>query len=651
MNKIGITSLSIRNFKGIKSLTFEPDGNNVSVYGTNGTGKTTIFDAVTYLLFGKDSLNSAIFEIKPIGDYEGDTEVAAVFSGQKTIELKKVYQEKWVKRRGSADREYTGNTTNHFIDCVPVKKKEFDAEVADICRTDLFFLLTNPRHFNEVVKWEDRRAMLLDVCGDITVEDVIASDKELADLPGILGNLDIEKYKKIVKARLPEINREIEKIPVRIDEAKRAISDMRSEKTVKGVLVFAESKKEGLEEKLSQIVNGGEVAIKRKEIAEIEKKSIDLANADLKKRNKTMEAYREKKSAIDQDFSKAVAMHNHGSEVRLSLLADKAKLEKKIEAGQQTVEALRKKWFAENEREQTESMDDTHCPACGQSLPPEQVEQARQKDREKFNLNKAEALENINRLGKVAKEEVAGYQAQLEAMEKRLAEVDAELETLLQAKETAEAAIKNIEPAPEFEPNPEIAALTETRKEIEAAIKALIDGNQGDIDKVKAELDAVKEEIRLLNKELTEVENAESSKTRIADLKKEERTLAAEYEKLEGHMNLMERFTRAKVSMLTNQINSKFSVVEWKLYEEQLNGGLSECCVAMINGVPYASLNSAGKIWAGAEIINVLQKNHGIHPFTFFDNCESVVSLPDMECQIIKLYVSEADEEMRIVQK
>src|SRR5690606_19351687 len=136
------------------------------------------------------------------------------------------YREKWTKKRGSADKTLTGHTTDHFVNGVPVKKNEYDAVVAEIADEQRFRLLTDPTYFNEHMHWQDRRALLLEVCGDVSDDDVIASEPELKDLPDILGGRSLDGHRKIVLARRKEINEELDRIPVRIDEVRRGLPDL-----------------------------------------------------------------------------------------------------------------------------------------------------------------------------------------------------------------------------------------------------------------------------------------------------------------------------------------------------------------------------------------------------------------------------------------
>ena len=100
--------------------------------------------------------------------------------------------------------------------------------------------------------------------------------------------------------------------------------------------------------------------------------------------------------------------------------------------------------------------------------------------------------------------------------------------------------------------------------------------------------------------------------------------------------------------MLENTINANFKMVEFKLFNELINGGIEETCEATVNGVPYASVNNAGKINAGLDIINALQKIYEVSAPIFIDNAEAVVDFLNNDAQLIKLYVSAEDKKLRI---
>ena len=60
-----LKSLHMENFKGIKSLDVN-FSNKTRIKGQNAVGKTTIFDAFTWLLFNKNSAGEEKFNVRPL---------------------------------------------------------------------------------------------------------------------------------------------------------------------------------------------------------------------------------------------------------------------------------------------------------------------------------------------------------------------------------------------------------------------------------------------------------------------------------------------------------------------------------------------------------------------------------------------------------
>ena len=115
--ELRINKLVLQNFKGIKSLEIDAGGSNLTIYGDNATGKTTVFDAFMWLLFNKDSLGRSDFGIKTqdengnvIHNLEHSVECELAIDNS-ILTLRKVFTEKWTKKRGSADAEFTGHET------------------------------------------------------------------------------------------------------------------------------------------------------------------------------------------------------------------------------------------------------------------------------------------------------------------------------------------------------------------------------------------------------------------------------------------------------------------------------------------------------------------------------------------------------------
>ena len=283
--RIRLIKLRLLNFKGIREFVLDAQGKDVRVYGDNGTGKTTLSDAWHWLLFGKDSKDQANFEIKtldqnnePIHNLEHEVEGVLEIDGKK-LKLRRVFREVWTKKKGSAKETFSGHTTDYFINDVPVKAGEYNDRIAEIVDEKVFKMLTNPAFFNEVLHWEERRNILLEVAGDITDEEVISSDKRLERLAEVLTDRTIKEHRKMIRAQQKQINEELEKIPVRIDEVYKSLPAIDIDQAaVEKNLSELRKQKQEKEKELLRVESGGEVADKEKRLAELETELLKVRN-------------------------------------------------------------------------------------------------------------------------------------------------------------------------------------------------------------------------------------------------------------------------------------------------------------------------------------------------------------------------------------
>jgi len=646
-----LINLKLSNFKGIRRFELRTDGKDVSIMGDNASGKTTIFDSFTWLLFGKDSLNRADFEIKTLGPdgqpehgLEHSVEAVLELEDGQQIALKKVFQEKWQKKRGSATAEFTGHTTDHFVDGVPVQKKEYDARIAEIADENIFRLLTDPRYFNEVLHWQKRRELLLEVCGDVSDAEVIASKKELAKLSDILGNRTIEQHRKVIQARRTEINRELEKIPVRIDEVKLGlpnVDDISNAEELSNDIAKLREELKAKQEELAQAKAGGQVAEKTKELRLIEGQILDLRNKHRQVLDEKVAGKRKELSFVQSEITKTKYDINAKNDIIKSYEAEIASLDTKMDK-------LRSDWREENakvfEFEQSET-----CPTCGQALPQEQLQDARDKALADFNRAKAEKLEAINADGKRLKELKVSTENNLRIVTESLNTAKGYLSDMEQKEAALKAEIDSImQGAQPVESTPEYAQMQERIMKIREDIANMQADSNTAIMAIQKEIDTLADAITALEQAAARLEARKNGEKRIEDLKAEERKLAAEYEELERQIYLTEEFIRTKVQMLEDKINSKFKMARFKLFEVQVNGALAECCETTFNGVPYSSLNNGARLNIGLDIINTLSEHFGFAPPVWLDNAESVTDILPTRGQQIRLIVSAQDKKLRI---
>jgi len=649
VKKLKLMSLQLRNFKGITNFGVTINGGNVNIYGDNGTGKTTLFDGFNWLLFGKDSQNKKDFEIKTLdgagkalSGIEHEVEAVLEYDG-KMITLRKVYAEKWTKKQGSIKPEFTGHTTDHYIDGVPVAKKAYDALISNIVAEDIFKLLTNPGYFNEQLHWQDRRKILIEICGDISDDDVIAADQALANLPAILKGRAIEDHRKIIAAKRAEINKEIEKIPVRIDEAQRGLPNVEGifqREYIESEIASFKKQLQSKQKELVRLETGGEVAKRQRQLSEIESRLLDIQN---KHRSDSGNKLYEKQTELQKLRAQLREIEDDIAGKKRSIESNK----RLIELDTIDCDRLRDEWHKENEKT-FEYSQDPNCPTCGQALPAEQLEGARAKVLVQFNTEKSRRLESIRAQGKQAK-------AIVDELQETNAVIAGKLETLLVNQEDVEdsitalqAEIDAMSAAPGIEENPEYQKVLKQKTAIEDQISALGTQSQGAIRQIKTEIDLINNDIASREKNLATLAQREQGQVRIEELKTQEKDLAAQFERLEGELYLTEQFIRTKVNLLEKKINGKFSFARFKLFNQQVNGGLDECCETTYKGVPYSSLNNAARINIGLDIINSLADHYCFSAPIFIDNAEAVTRLIDTNAQVIQLVVSETDKALRV---
>jgi DNA repair exonuclease SbcCD ATPase subunit len=650
MNKLTLTRLLLKNFKGVRSFVIEMDGQNVKVFGDNATGKTTLFDSFVWLLFDKDSNNKKDFSLKTLSadgkELHGlEHEVEASFEfNDRPLTLRKVFTEKWTKKRGSATSEFTGHTTDYYVDGVPSKLKEYKEKVDSIVQEDIFKLLTSPSYFNEQVKWQDRRKTLLEICGDIAEEEVIASDNSLAALPAILQGRTIENHRKVIAARRAEINKELDKIPVRIDEIQRNLPSLEdlNKQAIESEINRLNGEIDEKQTLINNIRNGNAISAKQKEIQEIEINMLQLkqdhqANSNEKVYSLKAKLQEEKSNAsILQAKIESHKQRKHMNAYTIKELSE-------------TTDRLRDEWQEVNKQVFLHEAD-CECPTCGQSLPEEQVQAAKDKALATFNKNKSDRLENIQKVGKRNKEKLdevkntdVGIDQEIQKIEGQLAEKK-ELVTKLQGQlSRVESTIVDITE------NPEYVAKLQAKEKINAEIRELREAADQSIQSIYGEVAELKAKRDSLQGDLGKFVLEAQSKKRIAELMDQERDLAAEFEKLENELYLTEEFIRTKVHLLEEKINSKFKQARFKLFKQNINGGLEETCETLSNGVPYSSgLNNAAKINVGLDIINTLSDHYDFSAPIFIDNSEAVTKLIDTKAQTVCLVVSEQDKALRV---
>lgn len=641
--QIKISNLKLKNFKGIKNLEINFEGKNANIYGKNATGKTTVFDAFKWLFFDKDSSDRKDFNIKtldennkPIHFLEHEVEAILLIDGV-DMTFKKMLKEKWVTKRGETQQEFSGHETSYWIDEVPVKKKDYEEKINSLVPESLFKLITDPLYFNKQLKWQERREILTNISGNqITDEEILNANEEFKTLQQNLNGRSIEDYNKVVTSKIKDLNKEKEKIPIRIDELTNTLITEHD-------INYEELEKEKANCKVEIQKIDAEMTDIQTRAKENMKKADQLAAAKnelntLKLKLETEHSKQQSEATIKLESEKAILESR-----KRNLAAELEERKQKVENAESSKQELYKKW---DELLNTKLEFDPNsfiCPTCKREYPAEKKEELKGAFINNFNEHKESEKQRINKEGQALnnvieenRNKIEEIQETIQKTEKELLDINTKLEE--NAKEQSNIGPFDVTKLPQYQEK------IKQVEELQTAISKIVQSDTTEISNKKAKL---VDQINEIDKKLNERDTQEKTKARIEELEAEEESISQKVQELEAQQYQIEEFTKTKVELLENAINSNFEIVRFRLFDTQINGGLVECCDTLVNGVPYADVNNAHKILAGLDIIKTLSRFYNTSAPIFIDNRESINSLHTISAQIISLIVT-TDSQLRI---
>lgn len=638
---VKLKKIILKNFKGTKEREIDfTDITNIS--GDNATGKSTIFDAYSWLLWGKDSFNRKDYEIKPYDENNNvihnlESTVEGIFDVDgKDVIFTRVYKEVWTKKRGSNTETFTGNTTDFYINKVPLKKKEYEEKISTIINEDEFNLLSNPKYFNEILDKKERRNILLSLVDDVGTDDVIKANKELEDLD--LANYTIDEIQAMAKSTCKKINDKLKEIPARIDE-------LEATKTTEDFTELEKEKEEvkkkidEIDKELAGLSSVSEKLDSRYDLIAKYKKSIEEIKEGFEsdKKEKAKIYDEEIRNLKQKEIVSKFEIDNGKS--RISDLEElKVYNVKRIKETEETIQQLRKKYLDLYNKKFDGSLN---CPTCGKEFDPSKKEEIIKH----FNLDKSKDLEKCESDADLLKAGLENTKDKNKDLDKQIEELKLKIEKLeVKGKENqeelekVEAKISEINKLELSEEDKEtIKAFEDKIAEIETEIS---DVNKIDTSSILAQKDSYNEKLESINSKLSRQGlNAELDK-KIAQYMANEKELSKEYEEKQRILYLCDEYIKTYTHLVSDKINNLFTYVEFKLFDTQINGGIQETADATYKGVPYGSLNSAAQINAGLDIINSLSKHYDKQIPIFVDNAESINDLAKTESQLITLSVS-----------
>ena len=678
--KVTIKSIHIENFKGIKHLDVN-FSEKTRISGQNAAGKTTIFDAFTWLLFNKNSAGDEKFNVRPLNK-EGtridnvEIKVVSIMDVDgKEVELSKVQKQNWVKKRGTNTVSLQGNPNSYEIDGYPKSEAEFKEYVSGIAQSEeMFKMLTNPQYFSSL-KWKDQRDILMKLVADISDVELA---KEMFDENAYAESL-IEELEKApstddIRAKfqkaLTEWKKKQAEIPVRIDEAEKSKIDVD--------VAEQELAKADLERKIKKIdgkiKNAGNATeeLKREEMQlQFDMSGImQIMNQDLKNRRSEIEAdLCGCKNELDH-FASTISLKEKQISDNAKAITD-ADTERKKLGEQYNAEKAKafdetpylfdgSKWvFDENS---------TVCSLCGQRLPDEKInrlkdgfeerkskaksdaEEKMKTERLKFDNDKNVELKRLINIGTAMKDLISKLTQENSNLQEEIEKLKKQEQDAIAKKESLSKKLSEIPEEADYSQNEEYVRLKARHYEVLAEVEKMnANGEDAAVEALKHEKEELQARLDEVNSTIAKASMNVDIDERIGKLQDEQKEIGQKVADQEQILYLLEEFIRFKLDKVSETINSHFKTVNFKLFEMQLNGGMKDCCECTVNGVPYSTLNSGHRIVAGLDIIRSLSELYDVSVPIFVDNAESLndFNVPDMDAQLILLNVSE-DKQLKV---
>lgn len=645
--EIKFKKIRIRNFRGLVSFDANLEGRSVRIAGANGLGKSSVADAITWVLFGKDSRRRTAFPIDPVDDagriihnLDVSVELEMLIDGQPTT-LRRRRSEKWVQKRGMTTEQLDGHQTTCYIDGRPLPSSDFSSHVDTIVKEELFRALTTPDYFPSLPMDQQYR-LLVKIVGTRTLAEIAAKDEEALKVVDELGQRSLDQYRQGLSYDLQRTRKEQELIPVRLSEVQGFIEQVKA-KGADGKTAQRHAK--GIEEKLRQVTQ------------EIDSMAgvVRAENARYNDQRAYIQQLRQQRAAIEDRIEK----QNREARTLHQSLVCKAKEEmealeerhtaaktmlglheRRLKDLEQQLTDFRSRWEKVERLSFSWNAEEAVCPTCGQPLPQDQADQKRVEAEMRFNERKMQQQDALDEEGK----KLAASKQRLQDLSAAAREEMATAERLMpEARERlSKAEAEPIEQADYHD----AADWQRLSGEIDQRMKELEQTTQAQeppqLAALRTEEQAYRKELRLLEQTIDRSKQIDEYVRREKELQKQRTTLSGDIARMQTRLEAAERLQLMEANDLQKRVNELFPSVRFRLSRELLNGREVGHCELSVDGVPYSGLSTSERINAGLELINALARRYNIVAPIVIDNAEAVNKVAPTLGQQILLEVSPA---------
>lgn len=618
--KIIFNKLILHDFKGIRDYEISFDKDMTNLFAGNGQGKSTIVDALFWLFFGKDAFGASNFKLLPLDD-KGELIPETI----PTVVLDFTHGAK----QNVYSRAKKGSKTNYLINDSKVTATEFKRHVGSVVTEKLFSALLSPVYFGNNYSWQEQRDTIL---GNMKFENTVIEDFEYEDVAEEILKDGIDKTLLKYDNKRKELNKSKEQYIGTRDYLANKLKDADTSITQEELVKQTDLKK--AEIKVAEMTLDSLHPIQ----TEIADKERQLQSEEMNK-SKLVQAKKSELSTLESKVSMELSKQKDeiNSKIRqlnqdISFEVKNLKSKKNNEIASANRE--RNDYLSQYKGKLKELNDVTDvCSLCGSKL--DEFEVSNQK------VVLKGLVDEILLKGKTKAGLIKNLESELckiKEDESKLLEIEtltAELETIeidTDSAETITLLKSEISSAGMVEIGTELKEEIVTLKEKETDIR-----NKVNYDKIQL----FRNELSTLEKQVNEYEFVVKDKLDLDKTIKRLRDIMGEYDDAEDIITAIKEYRIDYAQMIADNLNEKLNRVRIKTFIPQGDDPPKETFEISMDGVPYVSLNSAGKIEAGIELIQLLSNSLEICFPIFIDNKEGIIKDFDIENQLITLSVKD----------
>lgn len=647
MKQIVLKRIKLTNWK-TKNLdvTF---GNNVTkVSAENEVGKSSLQQAWNWLLSAYTSAvypkNHELFDNRV--ELSPETPVASVKAWLEIngleFSIEKTAQAKFSRKRGSNEWvKDASDTYKMFIDEIETSTTDFNGWIEqNICPTDMLVYCLDGSFFSVLAEDDKKKArkVLEQIVGDITINDFTGDYSILAN--DFAKGYTIEQIEERTKHQTKPIKDRMDKIPALIEDKERLVGEFEKNDydSIERQIV---NTKEAIEKIDSDILGLGESI---KPILGERNRILDIINSKAISLQEQKKGYMETFNAFRNELNgkiKGVAqrnliIQNRNEQKKCNYNLDCKNLER-FNAELTSLEEYRKELATRRDEIKARVFTDDKCAYCGQELPIEELEKAK----EKFNTIKQKELEAIVVLGKNTKQKIDDLKIRISELQVIIDKgVDEE-----PMEDATEYENKLAEIERNFVPFEQTENANKLKNEIDALKDSMPELPNNDNDVLLSTKKTLLSALESLNRQLGGKDKAKEIKDEITALKCELKDLGIEIARLEGILALCKEYVEERADIISNRINTQLIGCKIRMYETQKNGDIvPSCTIVSDKGVKFATQSNSARIKANIAIQQMFLKHYDVALPVFVDECSvfSTNNLPKSDNQMIYLFASDS---------